>query len=113
MAKRRPLLALTASAVVVALVAASCGGGAKRGAGGPSGGAAHKGGVYRTALEDFAFTAAFDPTGETIVRAYIFYGALLRNLVSYKHTAGLAGGTLYPDLAQALPRISSDGLTYT
>jgi peptide/nickel transport system substrate-binding protein len=113
MAKRRQLIGLIASAVVVALVAASCGDGAKHGAGGPSGGAAHKGGVYRTALDDFGFSAAFDPTGEAVVMAYLFYGALLRNLVSYKHTAGPAGGTLYPDLAQALPHISSDGLTYT
>jgi peptide/nickel transport system substrate-binding protein len=113
MTKRRQLLGLLPAAVVLALVAASCTGGAKHGTGGPSGGVIHKGGVYRTAVDDFGFTAAFDPTAEYAAVAANLYGALVRNLVSYRHTAGAAGNTLYPDLAQALPQISSDGLTYT
>jgi peptide/nickel transport system substrate-binding protein len=113
MATRRQLLGLITLAVIVALVAASCGNGTKQDAGGPSGGGVRNGGVYRTALDDFGFTAAFDPTAETILVASNLYGALLRNLVSYKHTAGAAGNMLHPDLAQMLPQVSSDGLTYT
>jgi hypothetical protein len=90
MTKRRQLLGLLPAAVVLALVAASCTGGAKHGTGGPSGGVIHKGGVYRTAVDDFGFTAAFDPTAEYAAVAANLYGALVRNLVSYRHTAGVA-----------------------
>lgn len=34
-------------------------------------------------------------------------------LVTYKHATGTAGGQLIPGLAEALPQISKDGLTYT
>jgi peptide/nickel transport system substrate-binding protein len=34
-------------------------------------------------------------------------------LIGYKHAAGPAGATLVPYLAERLPKVSSDGLTYT
>lgn len=112
MGKKRHLLGLVGLALTVALVAAGCGGGKKTTT--PGGGAAPtKGGVYRTAIEDFGFTDAFDPTGEYLGAAWDLFQALTRTLINYKHTAGPAGNVLYPDLAQSMPTVSPDGLTYT
>ncbi len=99
-------------ALAIALIAAACGGGGG-GGGGTSTGGVQKGGVLRTAQDDFGFTNAFDPTGEYLASAFTMYNALLRTLVATNHTAGAKGNELHPDLATALPTISSDGLTYT
>jgi peptide/nickel transport system substrate-binding protein len=113
MGKRRRTFGMVGLVLVVALLAAACGGG-KSTKSTPSGGTAQKGGVYRTAISNFDFTQGFDPTAEYLGLAFDFYQALLRNLVSYKHTNGAAGNKLYPDLAQSLDNVvSSDGLTYT
>src|SRR6266568_4126453 len=109
MGKRRRLFGMVGLALAIALIAAACGGG---GGGGQTGGV-HKGGVLRTALDDFGSTDAFDPTGEYLASAFTMYRALGRTLVNYKHIAGPPGNKLYPDLATALPTLSSDGLTYT
>src|SRR4051794_37599321 len=72
------------------------------------------GGTYRTAIEDFGFTGAFDPTGEYLGSAWGLYSdLLLRTLLTYKHVLGLAGDQLVPDLATDMPQISTDQLTYT
>ena len=64
-----------------------------------------KGGVYRTAIEDFGFTGAFDPTGEYLGTAFGLYSQLLlRNLVTYKHVEGSAGDVIVPDLATTRAR---------
>ena len=96
---------------VLAIVAAGCGGG------GPSKasptGAVTKGGTYRTATEDFGFTGGFDPTGEYLGSALALYSQLLlRNLVTYTHTAGTAGDKILPDAASSW-ETSADGLTWT
>jgi len=111
MGKKRHLLSLVGLALTVTLVAAACGGNKKSTT--TTGTSAQKGGVYRTAIEDFGFTDAFDPTGEYLGSAWDLYQTLTRTLINYKHTAGAAGNVLYPDLAQAMPTVSSDGLTYT
>ncbi len=101
--------------LALALVAAACGGTSP----GPSAssptasGQPTRGGVLRTAISSFGFTGGFDPTDEYLGLAWDFYGAMLRNLVSYKHIGGAAGNALYPDLATSMPEISPDGLTYT
>jgi len=75
---------------------------------------ADQGGTYRTAIEDFGFTGAFDPTGEYLGSAWGLYSQLLlRTLFTYKHIAGVDGDTLVPDLADSNPDVSADGLTYT
>lgn len=73
------------------------------------------GGVYRIGVEEsFNFTDAFDPTGEYNLDAFSLYSSLLvRTLLGYRHVAGTAGSELIPDLASALPEITSDGLTWT
>jgi peptide/nickel transport system substrate-binding protein len=111
----RRRLGLVGIALVAALVAAGCGGGGGGGGGGngSSSGAAQRGGVFRTALDDFALTGGFDPTGEYNSVAFNSFHALLRTLIATKFTGGTEGNKLYPDLATAMPTISSDGLTYT
>jgi len=74
-----------------------------------------RGGVYRIGVEgSFNFSDAFDPTGEYSLDAFSLYSSLLvRTLLGYRHVAGTAGSELVPDLAQALPKVSADGLTWT
>jgi peptide/nickel transport system substrate-binding protein len=111
---RRRRLGLTGIAMVVALVATACGGG---GGGGGGGGATsaqpQRGGVFRTALDDFGLTDGYDPTGEYVSIAFNSFHAIPRTLMATKFNGGTEGNKLYPDLAAAQPTISSDGLTYT
>jgi len=113
MGKRRRWIGMVGLALAVTLLAAACGGGGGGGGGGTQSGTVQKGGVFRTAQDDFGFTNAFDPTGEYLASAFTMYNALLRTLVATNHTAGPKGNELHPDLATAMPTISSDGLTYT
>jgi peptide/nickel transport system substrate-binding protein len=72
------------------------------------------GGVYRTEIEDFGLSGAFDPVGEYSPVAFALYSQLLlRTLVTYRHTAGVAGTTPVPDLATTTGEVSADGLTWT
>ena len=97
---------------VLAIVATACGGDEGGGAS-PTGGAVTKGGTYRTAIEDFGFTNAFDPTGEYLGTAWGLYSDLiLRNLVTYKHIDGVPGDEIVPDIAESW-ETSADGLTWT
>jgi len=112
MGKRRRWIGMVGLALAVTLVAAACGGGGG-GGGGTTSGNVQKGGVLRTAQDDFGFTNAFDPTGEYLASAFTMYNALLRTLIATNHQAGAKGNELHPDLATAMPTISSDGLTYT
>ncbi len=83
--------------------------------GGDEGPAATTGGTYRIDVEGaFSFYAAFDPTGEYLSDAWGWYSNLmLRALMGYRHTSGNAGNEVLPDLADGMPEVSSDGLTYT
>lgn len=115
MGKRRQQARLVGLALALALVAAACGGGGNDNSGSSSGNQTtpEKGGVLRTAITDFGFTNGFDPTGEYVAVAIGLYGAMERTLMGYKHVAGAPGNVLVPDLAEAAPEISSDGLKYT
>src|SRR6266699_2252665 len=112
MGERRRLRGMVGLALAMALVAAACGGGSG-GGGSTSAGSVQKGGVFRTAQDGLVFTNAFDPTGEYLASGINMYQALTRTLINYQHVAGPAGNKLYPDLASAMPTVSSDGLTYT
>ncbi|MFN2544744.1 MAG: ABC transporter substrate-binding protein [Actinomycetota bacterium] len=117
MTKKRYLKVL-ALAAILSITAAACGGGGgssnKTNPPATSGAPSLAGGTYRTAIEDFGFTGAFDPTGEYLGNAWGLYSdLLLRTLVTYKHVLGLAGDEIVPDLATDTGQVSSDGLTYT
>jgi len=106
-------LGVVAVVSVLAIVGAACSSDNGTGSSSP-GTSVKKGGVYRTAIEDFGFTGAFDPTGEYLGTAFGLYSQLLlRNLVTYKHVEGSAGDVIVPDLATNTGTVSSDGLTYT
>jgi peptide/nickel transport system substrate-binding protein len=114
MGKRRQQVRLVGLALALALVAAACGGGDDEGGGGGDQQAApEKGGVLRAAISDFGLTNGFDITGEYVAVAIGLYGAMTRTLMGVKHVAGPPGNELVPDLAEAPPEISDDGLTYT
>ena len=133
---KRKLVGAIAMTCVLALFAAACGGGggttttgtttggattggattggATTGGASTGGGDQFTGGTYRTAIEDFGFTGAFDPTGEYLGSAWGLYSQLLlRTLMTYKHIGGTDGDTLVPDIADSNPDVSADGLTYT
>ena len=116
--RRKTLLGVVAIGMVLSMVAAACSSNktpSSNNSSAPStGGKTVKGGVFRTALEDFGFTGAFDPTGEYLNIGFgLFSEMLLRNLVTYRHVAGLAGDQVVPDLATDTGQVSGDGLTYT
>ncbi len=112
--RSRRRLGLVGFALTVALVAAACGGGGGGGGGsGRSAASAQRGGVFRTALDDFGLTGGFDPTGEYVSIAFNSFHALLRTLMATRFTGGTEGNKLFPDLAADMPTVSSDGLTYT
>ncbi|MDQ3857064.1 MAG: ABC transporter substrate-binding protein, partial [Actinomycetota bacterium] len=112
----RRIVVRAALALLVALVAASCGGGdgASDESGGVASGKGTKGGTFRVQTDAFEWTGNFDPTGEYLSTFLGLYSNLLgRTLMGYKHVAGPEGNELIPDLAEDMPEISEDGLTYT
>ena len=114
--KRRKTYGYLAMLLVLALVGSACGGGDDGPEDDPTDGATDqvtKGGVYRTAVEDFGFTGAFDPTGEYLTLGFALFGQMLtRNLVTYKHVAGGEGDEIVADLVTEVPEPSEDGLSW-
>jgi len=107
---------LGAAAVAGSLGLAGCGGDDDDAAqtDGTNGAAATKGGVYRVAQADFGFNGGFDPTGEYLGFGWAIHNQLLiRPLLGYRHTAGVAGTELLPDLATEIPEPTDGGRTYT
>src|SRR5213083_1386001 len=92
---RRRVLGLVAVVSVLAIVGAACSNNNNGTGSSPNSSTPKKGGVYRTAIEAFGFTGAFDPTGEYLGTAFGLYSQLmLRNLVTYKHVRGTAGDVI-------------------
>jgi peptide/nickel transport system substrate-binding protein len=109
------VLRLVSLALVLALITAACGGSDDPSA--PSQGKdvqVQQGGTIKlAALSDVS--AAFDPQKEYYSLTWGLYRCcLLRTLVSYPGLPAEEGGNdVVPDLAEALPEISNDGLTWT
>jgi len=110
-------------AVGVALIAAACGGGGKKSnAGGGTGSSTATGATAPSAAgKKFAnFRLAYD-TGIDFLDPGLSYTVegwqLMWNvylpLIGYKHVGGPDGATIVPYLAKDLPKVSSDGKTYT
>jgi peptide/nickel transport system substrate-binding protein len=101
--------------LVLAMFAAACGGDDPEPTpGGGDGGGGQEGGTYRASTVDFGFVGGFDPVGEYLGWAWGLYSnLLLRNLVTYNHTAGAAGNEIVPDLATDTGQISEDELQWT
>jgi peptide/nickel transport system substrate-binding protein len=102
--------------VAVALLAAACGGkkaqSTTAATTGTSGGS-----VQQKAFPNFRIvydtgTDYLDPGLSYTVQGWAVMWNVYLSLLGYKHVAGPDGATLVPALAQDLPQISSDGLTY-
>jgi peptide/nickel transport system substrate-binding protein len=116
----RRYLSVLALVAVLGLVAAACGGDNEGGTGatgatatGATGELQPGGTVELAMLGDVS--AAFDPQKEYYTVTWEWYRCcLLRTLLSYNgRTTAEGGADLQPDIASAMPEISSDGLTYT
>ena len=113
----RKVIKIFGVALAIALVTAACGGN-----GGDNtdtqqaeeGAEVEPGGTLKIALLSDV-SAAFDPQKEYYTTTWGYYRCcLLRTLVSYPGEAGEDGGNeLVPDLAEELPEVSEDGLTWT
>jgi peptide/nickel transport system substrate-binding protein len=117
----RRYLSVLALVAVLGLVAAACGGDDGGGTGttgatsatGTTGELQPGGTVELGMLGDVS--AAFDPQKEYYSVTWSWYRCcLLRTLLSYVgRTTAEGGADLQPDIATAMPELSSDGLTYT
>ncbi len=98
----------------LALVAAGCGGGGKSSTTTAASGGSTSGKTFPN------FRIAYDtgidyldPALSYTVQGWSILWNVYLPLLGYKHVNGPDGATLVPYLAQALPTVSSDGLTYT
>jgi peptide/nickel transport system substrate-binding protein len=103
----------------VALFAAACGGGAKKAdtSGATTGGSSAGGSVQSKTFPNFRIvydtgTDYLDPALSYTVQGWGVMWNVYLSLLGYKHENGPDGATLVPALAQDLPQVSSDGLTY-
>jgi peptide/nickel transport system substrate-binding protein len=103
--QRKRTMAFVALVAALSLVAAGC----------SKSESLKRGGIYKMETDGFEWTNSFDPTGEYLGTAFMFYSnLLLRGLTGYKHKPGSEGGNdIIPDLATDLGTVSADGLTYT
>jgi peptide/nickel transport system substrate-binding protein len=109
----RRALGITAMFCVGGLVSAACAPGQDPGADGPPQ-ALEQGGTLRLAIAADV-DQAFDPAKEyTALSWEIFRCCLVRTLISFNgQEADEGGNEPRPDLAEDLPEVSDDGLTYT
>jgi peptide/nickel transport system substrate-binding protein len=112
--------AIAALATGLALVAAGCGGGSKSSSSGTNATTQSSGGSGAVKDKKFATLRMaystgidfFDPGLSYTVDGWTILWNTYLPLLSYKHVGGPDGATLVPALAEALPDVSSDGLTY-
>ena len=112
------LLTAAALAVGLALIASACGGGGKKASTSSSGGTSTTG--TAASGKSFAnFRIAFDtgidyldPSLSYTVEGWGIMWNVYLPLLGYKHVNGPDGATIVPYLAQDLPKVSSDGMTY-
>ena len=103
-------------AVGVALIAAACGGGgSKSGSGSTSSSGSSSSGksfaVFNIATD--TGTDYLDPGLSYTVEGWGVMWNVYLPLIGYKHVNGPDGATIVPYLAKDLPKVSSDGKTYT
>jgi peptide/nickel transport system substrate-binding protein len=121
---RRSFLLTGALLVALALVAGGCGGGGSSSSSGTttseaSGGGGGGGTASQNAGRTFPLFKVtwdapdyFDPGLSYTVTGWQIMQHVYLGLVGYKWTAGPAGATIVPALAQSLPQVSADGKDY-
>ena len=113
------LTTAAACAAGLALIASGCGGGGKKtstaAAGGGNTSSSSTGGktfpVFRIAQD--SGVDYLDPGLSYTVEGWGVMWNVYLPLLGYKHVSGPDGATIVPYLAQDLPKVSSDGKTYT
>jgi peptide/nickel transport system substrate-binding protein len=105
-------------AVGLAFLAAACGGGGSKTTTASGGGTTTPGSSSGKTFPDFkiAYDTGIDfldPGLSYTVQGWAIMWNVYLPLLGYKHVNGPDGATLVPYLAQDLPTVSSDGLTYT
>ena len=117
--RRMWLLSAVALAVGFALLAAACGS-SKKSSSGTSTATSTSGGGTSKAKTFPNFRLAYDtgidfldPGLSYTVEGWSIMWNVYLPLLGYKHLNGPAGATIVPYLAQDLPKVSSDGKTYT
>jgi peptide/nickel transport system substrate-binding protein len=102
-----------ALALTMAFGVAACGGDDDEGTGASSEGtqAAKTGGTAKSALT--SYPDYMDPALSYTQEGWQALWTVYTPLLSYKHEEGAGGAQLIPGLAEALPEVSEDGLTYT
>jgi peptide/nickel transport system substrate-binding protein len=107
-------LSALALARTLALGVAACGGDDDEGgsgAGSEGTAAAKTGGEMKSALT--SYPDYMDPALSYTQEGWQALWTVYTPLLSYKHEEGAGGAQLIPGLAEALPEVSEDGLTYT
>jgi peptide/nickel transport system substrate-binding protein len=108
--KLRAAIAVLALAAVAALGLVSCGGGSDSTSGG-GGGGGKQGGTLNVTYA--SFPDYMDPQLSYTQEGWSAMGEVYIPLLTYKRAAGAEGAEVVPGLAKELPKISSDGRTYT
>lgn len=104
----RKITALAALTAVCALTLSGCGG---SGSSSTDGTAKTGGTIKLVGTDDIDH---LDPTGSSLVSTYTFQRAISRQLISYKSSNDAKEQVkAQPDLAESMPEVSADGLTYT
>jgi peptide/nickel transport system substrate-binding protein len=111
MTSTRITAAITALSAT-AILAAGCGGDAKTTGGSASDGTAvaKRGGTLKGAYT--SFPDYLDPALSYTAEGWTTMWSVYTGLLTFKHSEGAEGSTLVPALAEAMPEISADGLTY-
>jgi ABC-type oligopeptide transport system, periplasmic component len=108
-------VSLAVLATGLALLAAACGGGGKKAATTTT---STVGSSQQKTFPNFRIvydtgTDYLDPGLSYTVEGWEAMWNVYLSLLGYKHVNGPDGATIVPALAQALPQVSADGLTYT
>lgn len=110
MALTRSKLALALATTCAAATLASCGGSSSDGGGGASA-TAKKGGTF--AINFTSFPDYLDPALSYTAEGWTTLRPVYNGLLVFKRAEGAEGSQIVPGLAEDMPEISDDGLTYT
>ena len=103
-------VALAAAGALLLLVAAFAGAGSAKAAAGKAGAA--KGGTLKLAISEGDFSNV-DPGISYETTPWSMMWSISQLLVNYPEKSGVEGSQLYPEAAEAFPKVSKDGKTYT
>ncbi len=105
------ITAAIAALSATAVLAAGCGSDDKGGSDSASSGAAKSGGVFKATWT--SFPDYLDPALSYTADGWTTLWPAYSGLLTFKHAEGAEGSKIVPGLAEDMPKISADGLTYS